>query len=629
MKGFQSLLGFPGGGDTAPEKQVAQKSQKNKTSGTTGQRGCDFCPLNKIPGLNKVKNLDLITGRRIMAWAQNPGEHENRKKMELVGPAGRLFWEIAREVGLTRDMCDVQNVVRCWTVDTNELDQFEPRNPSKEEIRCCSIYNEEAIQRNNGKAKVHLVLGQVAAKALLRGEYRKNEKTFFSKKLNAWVICTYHPSYFLRGAPKSKLREFRGALAAAMDKVKEKSGRFSYIERQDYKSVPASRLKEEIDDPIREAAKNGIVVVVDIEDGTNAKGENVIVYVGFCWGKGKSRGVFFEHEKLKADPDADQAKFHTVADILTDPTILKALQHGVYDEDKLRKLWGLKLAGFVHDTQYSEYQRFSNRYSYGLQAIADMRFREFAGYKGILDPYKEKDTDQVNFWKLPPKIIVTYNGADCDLTKRIQVSNDGKINQALHHVLIRCAPVLMRMEEQYGPWLDFKHADVLDKWLPIRIKALTDQLRKIAKNARFNPNKPQDVAVVVYDQLKLGRHLDEEMRREFPRSTREEIMLLLSNFHEFPQMELDVRKLSKKKSTYLDGYRRSALAHEGRVRTKWWLTGTVTNRLRSGGERGNKKDKTIVNLQNVHGAPEIECLLVSDVRWRDLYRAWVDENRKM
>jgi len=108
-------------------------------------------------------------------------------------------------------------------------------------------------------------------------------------------------------------------------------------------------------------------------------------------------------------------------------------------------------------------------------------------------------------------------------------------------------------------------------------------------------------------------------------------MLLLESFHAFPKRMQEYRKLAKKKSTYLDAYRKSATLHEGRVRTKWWLTGTITCRLRSGGEKIKKKgeesdkEKGIVNLQNIHGAEEIECLLVSDMRWRELYKEWREQ----
>lgn len=626
---YQNLLKFDDDTkafEAVPEKKIRQKSKVVQKKDQN--RGCEFCPLNKIEGLKKIKNLDKLRGKAIMVWAQNPGSEENKVGIELVGPAGKFLWEHAASVGLKREDCDIQNVVRCWTITENEFGQWEPRSPSKEELRCCSIYTDEALEKVQGKTKVHLIFGQVAAKVLLKGEFRKDQKTFYSEKLKAWCIVTYHPSYFLRGAPRSKIQEFREALATAVAKVKGGTGKFSYIEKLDYKTVSALWLKKEIEDPILEAASKGIVTAVDIEDGLNEKGENVIVYVGFSWKKGHSRGVFFEHKDLKYLPDAQHAKFHAVSGILADPNIPKAFQNGVYDVWKLLKLWAVKVKGFVHDTMFSEYLRYSGRKAYGLEAISDIRFREFAGYKGIIDPYRDEKTGLVNFWTVPMRIIRIYNGADCDLTKRIQRDNKGKVNESLLKVLILVAPVLAKMELESGPLLDFEHADLLDRWLPVRLAALLKELREMAGNDKFNPNSPPQVGSIIYDKLKLGKYLDFEWKRDYPRSTNKETMQLLSSFHLFPKRMQEYRKLSKKKSTYLDAYRKSAMLHNGRVTTKWWLTGTITCRLRSGGEKIKKKgeptdkSKGIVNLQNIHGAEEIECLLVSDLRWRELYKEW-------
>jgi DNA polymerase I len=292
---------------------------------------------------------------------------------------------------------------------------------------------------------------------------------------------------------------------------------------------------------------------------------------------------------------------------------------------KLKKLLGIVVKGFVHDTYLSEYLRFSGRKSYGLETIADIRFREFAGYKGILDPYKDKETKFANMYTVPIAVEEMYNGADCDLTKRVQMSNKGKYNEALLQCMMRVAPVLARMENK-GPWLDLEHHDVLNKWIPIRIEQLLKEIREITGDKDFNPNKPQSVAAFIYDKLKLGKHLDARWLEEWPRSTRKESMQLLADYHHFPKLIMNFRGLSKKKNTYMEGFRKSAEKHGGRVKTKWWLTGTITCRLRSGGEKGNKTVQGLVNLQNIHGDPAIENMLVSDLRWRELYNDWSKQN---
>jgi hypothetical protein len=400
-------------------------------------------------------------------------------------------------------------VVRCWTVDRNEFDQMITREPSKEEIRCCSLYTEEAIARNADHARVHLVLGQVAARTLLKGEYRKDQKTFWSRNLKAWVICTYHPSYFLRGAPRSRLKEFREALSVAVGKAGQRKGKFSYIEAQDYVVVLVQDLVEE-EKAIREVASKGIRVVFDIEDDweelvakSRSPGKNVIVCVGYSYKRGKSRVVFLEHPQVKQSEVVRKKKLEFLKRVLEDSDIKKGFQHGSYDIWKLEKLLGIKVRGYDHDTQYSEYLRFSHRRTYSLESIADVRFREFAGYKEILDPYRDKKTKMVHFLQVPPEIIVRYNGADCDLTKRIEIDNDRKVNQALLRVLIWAAFPLARMEER-GPFFDENHDKVLQTWIPVRLDLLRARLRRIAGDEKFNPESSKQVSAVIYDKLKLG-----------------------------------------------------------------------------------------------------------------------------
>jgi uracil-DNA glycosylase family 4 len=624
MKGFHSLLDpneIVGG---TPERTKSSKPSVKKPP-KDDKRGCEHCPLNNAKGINKVKGLDRIEGKTIMVWAQNPGREENSNGMELIGPAGKFLWKHGASVGLTREMCDIQNVVRCWTVSTDELVALVPREPSKEEIHCCSIYTEQALERNRQQAKVHLVLGKVAAKALLKGEYRKDQKTFFSERLKGWVILTYHPSYFLRGAPLSKLREFIEALKVTLQKAGQVRGKFAYIEAQDYRPVNAKKLKTELVEPL---VASGERVSVDIEDSV-VEGENVIICVGFSWKKGMARVVFLDHPELKHTEEDKQRKLRAVKWILENPTIKKVFQHGNYDVDKIRDLLGIIVQGYDHDTQYSEFLRFSAEYSYGLEAIADRRFREFAGYKSILEEYRDPETKQADLWKVPIRTVLLYNGADCDLTKRIEKSNRDSINPTLLKVMIKVAFPLARMEK-LGPWFDNKYdKEVLQQWIPQRLELLRARIRGIAATDTFNPNAPAQVAAIIYDKLKLGRFLDPKWKKKHgERSTDKETMQLLGGRHKFPLLIVEYRGLAKIESTYMKGYRVSAELHDGRLRTKWWLTGTITCRLRSGGGKNQKdKAKGIVNLQNIHGDPEIECLLVSDKRWREVYNAWKHQRR--
>jgi hypothetical protein len=58
------------------------------------------------------------------------------------------------------------------------------------------------------------------------------------------------------------------------------------------------------------------------------------------------------------------------------------------------------------------------------------------------------------------------------------------------------------------------------------------------------------------------------------------------------------------------------------LKTKWWLTGTGTGRLSSGGDKQVKEAKNEnINLQNIDNEPNLKNLAVPDKDWRKLYNA--------
>lgn len=184
--------------DTGKKKPKPKSKPKSKSTKPKlpSARGCDNCSLNKVKGIKKI--FGKIEGKSIMVWGQSPGPKENKEGKELLGPSGEFWWKEAHAAGIDREDCDIQNVVRCFPADIDE-DTWPPlrmRDPSKLEIHCCSIYNDQAVV--NSKAKIHIVLGQIAAKILLGQEYTKDRRVFWSKKLRSKVVCLDHPNFFLK-----------------------------------------------------------------------------------------------------------------------------------------------------------------------------------------------------------------------------------------------------------------------------------------------------------------------------------------------------------------------------------------------------------------------------------------------
>lgn len=638
---------FPGESKTAPDTRLVQlepvpkaspKSKKPKKSGND-ERGCKYCTLNKVPGIKKI--MGTIKGRDILVFAQSPGPDENEEGTELVGRAGQWWWDELGRVGIRRKHCDVQNAVRCYPADytagTYEV-YLKMRNPTPHEIKCCSLHTEEKFKEV--KAKQILVLGAVAAKQLLKTRSLPQTKVFWSDELNAKVYLLDHPAFFIRGyASAERLKAFRETLdlvAADRKKTgKTLSDRFAYVKKQKYHLVLNKEQAIEARNELRKYAKRR--VATDIEDDVwGENGERRILAVGFCVKPGESWVFVLKHDEV-SQKDGNAVRDVAIS-ILQDERFRFSYHYGCSDVNKWRKYEGIEPVNFDHDTNLSEYLRFSDRTSYSLDSICEARFPKFSGYKNIVAEEMLKGVDVPNsivgasleakskyieskklfsIRKLSLDTLRLYNGADCDLTKRIEISNKDHVPQALMNLYIDLNFLLAEMEPN-GPWFDYRQHKKLNTIYPYKIKRLLRRIRKVAKNKKFNPGAPQQVYDFIYDELQLEPpRIKKKGKIEKP-NTRKGTLLMMKSQHKFPGLILEYRPLTKMESM-LESYKRSADMHEGRVRTKWWSTRARTGRLASGA--GRSKEVGLINLQNIKKDAQIRNMLVADTRWQSLYLA--------
>lgn len=597
--------------------------------------GCDHCPSNYIPGVKKIKGLVHIKKRKLFLWAQTPGAKENEQGLELVGPSGKLVWDTFAPHGITRNDVDVQNVMRCRPLGEDGTEH----PPTKRELRCCSIYNEQALELNDHHAVVHLILGEVAGKQLLRGNYKKDNPLFWYDPWDAYVVLAPHPAYILRqgGAEANSWAyfDFKERFKASAACLKY-PGRWGYVKALDNAAVQGEQEALELEKVIRAEAAAGRRVSADIEDGT-VNGKRVILIVGFGWGeyegqpsvenawkhwKGKARSVVLDHPQAKF-PQQRKAVLAMLKRVLEDPAIKKVFQHGSYDVNRLHDLLDITLQGYDFDTQYAAYLMNSGLRKYGLNRLLRYWFAEFMDYKEMVSKWI------TNLAEAPLETLVTYNCGDCHLTKLVELRTSPKINYALLQVYIQTAFVIDSMEQR-GPILDRKAWQRLRDAVPKMMEPFENQLKLIAGDPSFDVSSSTEVAKLLFDKLKLP--ISEETGkaavrkkmlqvskkvRESGRSTRAETLqtIAIKTGAKAPILVLQWRALATILNTFLVGYEKSASEHNGEVRTIWHLTGANTGRLRSGG--GDEAErKGIINFQNVHGNQLIKNILVSDLNWR-------------
>ncbi len=558
--------------------------------------GCTGCALNR-PGYPKVKNLKKITGKKGMIFLTAPSKFDAINQTVVSGPVKKFLLKELKTAGFSMADFDWQNVVRCRPTAPSGYD----REPTKAEIQHCAVYTDEALDRNQRKARVYLLFGDSTQQAFLDKEYSKDRPIFWSEKLNAQVVCLNHPKYFLKGAPGWRLELFRKRLQAARFFFDHPS-RFFYLKKTlDLKLLHGRSEEEGFFRDLHKLDGSKTRVSLDIEEST-IDGKRTVLMIAASWERNKSRCLLLDHPA--ADPKDRKWKMDLLRAFLANPGIKKTFQYGPSDTESIRRLLGMRVRGYDFDTTYAHYFIYSFLRSHSLATIAAEGYPLFSNYKEMVDFRKLHEE--------PVEHVALYNNADACLTKlaELDFSKFPEVSPALMQTYIWAGIQLHRMETR-GPMLDRIELERVKPIVTAMLKRNTDELRLIANNPDFNPGSDKQVAYVMYNYLGLSLPDGEKEG-----ATGKEVLaaLIKDSDHKFPKLMQVYRKLSKICDNYFENYAKCADIFDGELRTNWFITGAVTGRLRSSG--GTKGEK--INMQNLHGDLLLQNLLISDLNWRDV-----------
>lgn len=175
--------------------------------------GCVRCPL-----CQERHHLVFGTGdprAEVMLVGEGPGEQEDLQGEPFVGPAGKLLDAMLAMIGLDRNRVYIANVVKCRP----------PRNrdPREEEMDAC--WEWLARQMALVQPKIVVCLGRVAAKALIKEDFRITVQhgQWFDRE-GRRIMATYHPSALLRDVSKrpeafTDLRTLRSEIRAVCERT--------------------------------------------------------------------------------------------------------------------------------------------------------------------------------------------------------------------------------------------------------------------------------------------------------------------------------------------------------------------------------------------------------------------------
>lgn len=169
------------------------------TSRRSRYQGCGRCRLNRTC---RTPNMPPTgEGRReVLIIAEAPGELEDARGVQLIGPAGQVLRKVLTEIGVDLDRdCRKTNAVTCRPPDN--------RTPTEEEIEGCRPQLWKELEER--PPKLVIPLGNAALEALwghrfpeaLGGIMRWRGFRVPDRETRAWVCPVFHPSYVMRQGP--------------------------------------------------------------------------------------------------------------------------------------------------------------------------------------------------------------------------------------------------------------------------------------------------------------------------------------------------------------------------------------------------------------------------------------------
>ena len=270
--------------------------------------------------------------------------------------------------------------------------------------------------------------------------------------------------------------------------------------------------------------------------------------------------------------------------LFEDDGVLKIGQNIKYDMAVLAR-YGIDVAP-TDCTMLISFVLEGGMHGHGLDELAKLHFgHEMIKYKDVAGSGKS----HIGFAAVALERARDYAAEDADYTLRLYRLLHPRLvaehRLAFYETVERPLPPVVAAMEAAGIHVDAKELQRLSADFAKRIAEYESQIHELAGHP-FNVASPQQLGVVLFDELKLG---DGHKTKSGAYGTDASVLEELKAEHPLPATVLEWRQLSKLKSTYADALIEQINPRTGRVHTSYSLTGAATGRLAS----------TDPNLQNI------------------------------
>ncbi len=256
---------------------------------------------------------------------------------------------------------------------------------------------------------------------------------------------------------------------------------------------------------------------------------------------------------------------------------LKVAQNAKFDSHVLAN-HGILLAGCAHDTVVESYVLEAHE----RRDLAALAMRHCGWTIASYDEVTGKGASRIPFSGVDLARATQYAaaGADCTLALHdilfAKIRADEKLEFVYETIEMPVLRVLWRMERN-GVLLDAAKLEVQSHELGKEIMR-KEQEAFAAAGQPFNLGSPKQIREILFERQKLP------VKKKTPTgeaSTDEDVLAELALDHPLPKLILEVRALSKLKSTYTDKLPKAVNSATGRVHTTYSQTTAVTGRLAS------------------------------------------------
>lgn len=336
--------------------------------------------------------------------------------------------------------------------------------------------------------------------------------------------------------------------------------------------------EEMMADAVKACRTAGKVAVAFIQNDPSDIRSDII---GFAFGYSQSsmNYVRFGQDMLSELPDDAAMKY--VAELLNDGTI-ETIAHDVKREARFFRKFGISLTGKISDTMLMAYVLDPSDPHY---SVDDLAAHELLVQPQLFESLVGKGRNKILPRDAEPAKTAAYI---CEkaalallLAEHLPKAMTEDQSELYSRKVIPLMKVLVRMES-HGVLIDPAKLQELSCVFEDEMQSLSKSIEEIAGH-HFNISSPKQVAEVLFVEQGMVPS-DPKWAKKIEKgdySTKEEILLDLSDNYELPRMILDYRAVSKLKNTYSDVLPRLADRSSWRVSCSFNQTGTVTGRLSS------------------------------------------------